>query len=320
MRPAKSSQELLWNVSALAMHDTRHTREFVFERAANFVVKHSRENEETTTSNLLRNLGFLGQKMGVRAVQHTRPLEGGRMKGNKQTIVPSGADLELAVEVSPGRWLDLLLQAKTLKPSGTYDGWKPDQNKKLISWAANNGRVPGMLLYNDLVPPFIKTAPPKNVPDYECDAFGACLRGTRTQMGWWGSRYGHGPMRTPSGISLCLDQAQMKAAAVPVTSMRKSHFQLEHLLHLGEHKNPVDAAGTTLRQLTTVGPPSWAVELLEARVATDLDVNPSADADAADAPIAEVELSARASVVVPFSSGPLNPVSRALSVAKNSIR
>jgi len=121
--------------------------------------------EEITTFNFVRRLAYWQDRRGglLAATMHSRALEGGL---NDQRP-PSGADLEIAVEVVPGTWIDLLLQAKRIFPSGDYDGWKADQINDLRSWAAHNGdRTPGMLLYNAEIPPF--GPPPQDVK------FGGC--------------------------------------------------------------------------------------------------------------------------------------------------
>ena len=317
MEIATSSEELLWNVSSLAMLNTKQTREHVFELDVNLKRRAARQPEETTTSNLLRQLGHLGQDLGVVAIQHTRSLEGGykpKPKAKPKLRVPSGADLELSIEISPGKWLNLLLQAKALKPSGKYNAWKPAQNANLIAWAQSHKLVPGMLLYNDVVPPFVKTKQPKERDDYVCVAFGGCAQVWRTQTGLYSHKkdewYFRGPARTPGGISLCLDQAQMLSAAVPVSSMSKWHFQLEHLLHGSEHDNPVDSRGRTLSDLTRSRPSPWALDLLKARDAVNLadsdqDRYDDRDRVAPDAPRI-LEAPARASAVIPFGSAGAN--------------
>jgi hypothetical protein len=315
MRIATSSEELLWNVSSLAMLNTKQTREHVLELDVNLIPRAARQPEETTTSNLLRQLGHLGQNLGVLAIQHTRSLEGGykttpKAKAKSTVRVPSGADLELSIEISPGKWLNLLLQAKALKPSGKYSAWKPAQNLNLIRWARGHNLVPGMLLYNDVVPPFVKRKQPRTPADYVCGAFGACAQVGRTQAGlysyeaneWWL----RGPAQTPGGISLCLDTKQMRSAAVPVLSMSKRHFQLEHLLHISEHHKPIDSRGTTLSDLTSATPSPWALGLLRTRDAvkvadSDQDRDDDQDRVAPDAP-RTLEAPARASAVIPFGS------------------
>jgi len=317
MRIATSSEELLWNVSSLAMLNTRQAREHVLELDVNLIPRGARQPEETTTSNLLRHLGYLGQNLGVSAIQHTRSLEGGyktkpkaKAKAKSTVRIPSGADLELSIEISPGRWLNLLLQAKALKPSGKYSAWKPAQNSNLIKWARGHNLVPGMLLYNDVVPPFVKRTQPQTWADYACRAFGGCSQVGRTQAGLYSDEatepWLRGPAQTPGGISLCLDEKQMLSAAVPVLSMRKRHFQLEHLLHISEHHKPIDSRGTTLSHLTSATPSPWALELLRTRDAVevaDSDPDRADDQDrvAPDAP-RTLEAPARASAVIPFAS------------------
>lgn len=301
MRIAGSTEELLWNVSYQALLETMLTRQYVLERHSKSLVTPATEHEETTTSNLLRHLGYYGRKVGVVAVQHSRTLEGGLSKKGRQVIVPSGADLEVAIEVSPGLWLDLLLQAKALKSSRTYSSWSPQQNHKLISWATGHGRVPGMLLYNDLVPPFVGVAPPAIFADYACAAFGACPSVERTQLGVWGSSpYCVGPDRTPAGISLCLDEAAMLAKPASLAVIYDFHFQLEHLLHIAEHGLAIDSGGGTLNDLVQPTRPSWATQLLESRVAQDQE---TVDVDRVHSADRATQAAARVSAVIPFLGG-----------------
>lgn len=311
MRIATSSEELLWNVSSLAMLNARQTREHVFELGVDLKPRAARQPEETTTSNLLRQLGHLGQNLNASAIQHTRSLEGGyKAKAKPKVRVPSGADLELSIEISPGKWLNLLLQAKALKPSGEYSAWKPAQNSNLINWARGHNLVPGMLLYNDVVPPFVKRKQPKTPADYVCVAFGGCTQVGRTQAGLYSNDPNkprlRGPAQTPGGISLFLNTKQMLSPAVPVLSMREWHFQLEHLLHASEHHNPIDSQGTTLSGLTSATSSPWALELLRTRDAVniadnDQDRDDDQDRVAPDAP-RMLEAPARASAVIPFVS------------------
>lgn len=300
MRISLSMNELLWNVSWQAIGATSNTRNYVLQRDSKLRLTPATEHEETTTSNLLRNIGYLGQDLGVRAVQHSRQLEGGVSREDRQITVPSGADLELAIEVSPSKWLDLLLQAKALKPSGTYSSWSPEQNVKLIDWADDHDRVPGMLLYNDYIPPFIDNPALEESPDYGCTAFGACAKVRHTQIGWWGrNEYCFGPEGTPAGISMCLDIGQMLTPPVPVATMRASHFQLEHLLHDNEYDNPLGAEGATLNDLLRPTAPAWARRLMEEQVQVD-PVRDDGDAIAAASSPMTVEVAARASAVIPF--------------------
>lgn len=154
-----------------------------------------------------------------------------------------------------------------------------------------------MLLYNDLVPPFVATAPPVAAADYACAAFGACPSVRRAQAGKWrSSAYCVGPARTPAGISLCLDQALMLAQPASPAIIYDQHFQLEHLLHTGEHARPIDSAGTALDDLTA-DIPAWAANLLDARVADGQDVVDDPGDAADDRPL---ESAAPVSAVIPF--------------------
>lgn len=299
MDAAKRLEELLWNVSAMARQATQQTREHVLQRDAKGTLVPATQPEETTTSNLVRHLGFYGSELGVRAVLHTRALEGGLTSEGTVKRIPSGADLELAIEVAPRKWLDLLLQAKSFKPAtGTYEHWSEIQNAKLVDWARAHNRTPGMLLYNDLVPPFIARPEPK--VDFACNVFSACKSVDRVQLGWWDAKtWCHGPERTPAGLSMCLDQRQMALPPVKVTAMRNSHFQLEHLLHVSEHDDDVSADGTTLSELTRPSPPGWAADLLGMRVVPASDQG--ADSLVSDGDQSAESLSARVSAVIPFS-------------------
>lgn len=109
--------------------------------------------EEVMTWELVQLLSSLqsGPLSSLIIASHSKGLEGGT------TNQPaSGADLELAIEVAPGQWIDLLLQAKRLyRDSSKYESWKQMQVQALQNWATANGRTPGMLLYNCGVAPFL---------------------------------------------------------------------------------------------------------------------------------------------------------------------
>jgi hypothetical protein len=162
--------------------------------------------EEVTTFNQVRRLALRRHIAGGWAIAlHSRPLEGGR----KQSARPaSGADLELAVEVAPGAWIDIALQAKKFSPAaGRYDGWSPRQNQLLASWVqANARRAAGMLLYNSSDPPF---AP----PGYPSDMFRLCCSDTGCH-GWrWPPLRQPGPNGwSPLAISLILDISDPRVA------------------------------------------------------------------------------------------------------------
>lgn len=148
--------DVFWWCSAMARMDTRDSRAVLRERfpvdGGTSVRTAVIPPEETTTFNLVRRLAWWQKRKDGdwSAVLHSRALEG---RGRGQRPV-SGADLELAVEVFPFVWVDLVLQAKRIYNDGKYRGWKESQVQQLRSWAAANNRTPGMLLYNAEVAPF----------------------------------------------------------------------------------------------------------------------------------------------------------------------
>ena len=150
----------------MARMDTRDTRRTIRETYPSGGATYIRSMlppEESTTLNLVRRLAYWQERRGgqVTAILHSRALEGGLTRRHRP---PSGADLELAVEVRPTTWIDLLLQAKRISEpipghAARYGEWKPTQIRNLRRWAADNGdRDPGVLLYNAEIPPF--GAPP----------------------------------------------------------------------------------------------------------------------------------------------------------------
>lgn len=268
--------------------------------------------EETTTSNLVRRIAYFGRDRGVLVVLHSRALEGGYK--NKNGIVlrtPSGADLELAVEVAPGQWLDLLLQAKTLKavPGGhQYSEWKATQNAALSAWAlSHGGRTPGMLLYNDSVPPF------SDPPSFSCRAFGGCSGANRAQNHSHSEMTDHGwdlHDGTPAGVSLCLEKRLLAVDHPNPATIYNSHFPLEHLAHPLElirqanrrtganNGNPTQPVSATLLGDVplTDQRPEWASLLMNSDL---LDESPELDESAA-AP--DDEFHVAASAVIPFQA------------------
>lgn len=174
-------RDVFWWCSAMAGMDTRDTRAGIRERypsAGRTSVRPMLPPEEVTTFNFIRRLVFWQRKRGGQAAAtlHSRALEGG-LKGRR---APSGADLELAVEVTSGRWIDLLLQAKriyepALGDPGIYAGWKSSQIGDLRRWARKEHRTPGMLLYNAEVSPF---------GGFQTDVtLGGCCKGSLTCYG-----------------------------------------------------------------------------------------------------------------------------------------
>jgi hypothetical protein len=151
--------DVFWWCSAIARMDTRDSFSLIWERFPDHGQTGTRQGiippEETTTFNLVRRLAYWQDRRGgpYAATLHSKALEG----GTKRTPA-SGADLEMAVEVAPNVWVDLLLQAKRMYESGSGEGayveWKYGQLQKLRRWAAANDRTPGILLYNAAIPPF----------------------------------------------------------------------------------------------------------------------------------------------------------------------
>jgi hypothetical protein len=160
--------------------------------------------EEVTTFNLVRRVaGRRRAAGGLSIALHSRPLEGGHAPAGR---LPSGADLELAVEVAPGAWADFALQAKKFNPAtGKYEGWNPTQNAHLVRWAQINGhRAAGMLLYNSTDPPF---APPGQASR----VFNLCCSETWCH-GWKWPRWERPDGRSPLAISLILNIADPRVS------------------------------------------------------------------------------------------------------------
>jgi hypothetical protein len=156
--------DVFWWCSALARTDTRDTLMDLPERypsGGRTSIRTMLPPEEVTTFNFARRLAVKHKQRGGKGVValHSKALEGGLSSKRP----PSSADIELAIEITPGNWIDLLLQAKRIYEAhggrnGAYEGWKEGQIKALRRWAANNGdRTPGMLLYNaEVIPPFVR--------------------------------------------------------------------------------------------------------------------------------------------------------------------
>ncbi len=285
----------------MARRSAEQTRTHVLQRDTKNRLVRANQPEETTTNNLVRQLGFGGRNLGVRALLHTRPLEGGRTHKGVVKRKPSGADLELAIEVAPQIWFDFLLQAKSFRPSvGTYEHWSPKQNQHLISWAKKHNRIPGMLLYNDFVVPFVKKV--GTTTDYTCTVFGGCASVERVQVERWGqTEYCHGPKATPAGISMCLDKQLMSTRPAHLTAIKKYHFQIEHLLHIREHNDAIDGQGVALTALSRPTPPGWAADLLNAADPGTSDAGAIYRVDDGEPQNTPPDFSARASLVIPFA-------------------
>lgn len=314
--PAGTIHELLWDASYFAAVETAMTAGHVWERAPGLLPNRLRRAtmpEESTTSNLVRRLAYMGRDLGVVAVLHSRPLEGGVKRNGKVIHSPSGADVELALEVAPGRWVDLLLQAKNLKQKrkgAEYTSWQRTQNGHLRTWATAHGRTPGMLLYNELVSPFVAATPPANFSDYRCRAFGACRGANQIQLHDFATTASRWDVfqGTPGGVSLCVAPSFLDTNAPSAVAISRSHFPLEHLAHLSgcahavsagldspDPTGSVPAVAELDAPIVRDGVPDWAVDLFEAN-RRDADDEEDLDEEAPDFHIG-------ASVVVPLGDG-----------------
>lgn len=200
-----------WWSSSLSRMDTRDAIAQVRTRPVRGPLLHTQPPEEVTTFNLVRRLTRWRRKEGgVGVALHSRSLEGGHAPSGR---LPSGVDLELAVEVAPGRWLDLALQAKRFFPltelTGRYNGWSTSQNLDLINWSKGNGaRNPGMLLYNTEHSPFAG-------PQDTSIVFAGCCETPNTCHGWQWPRWTLPDHRTPMAVSLTVDQRAMRFLTAP---------------------------------------------------------------------------------------------------------
>lgn len=188
--------EEFWWASALSRLDTRDAQSDVWVRGVHYPFR-TVPPEDVTTFNLVRRLaGRRRVAGGLSIALHSRPLEGGNTATGR---LPSGADLELAVEVAPGVWVDFVLQAKKFNPaSGKYDGWDSAQNAHLVNWSRKSGRRgAGMLLYNSGDTPFTP-------PGQESLMFNLCCSKTWCH-GWKWPRWGGPDGRSPLAISLIVD-------------------------------------------------------------------------------------------------------------------
>ncbi|WGU90249.1 hypothetical protein FAM23877_11450 [Propionibacterium freudenreichii] len=313
---ATTLHELLWDVSYHAMIETVLMREHVFE----VKVKNPKRGlprahmpEEATTINLARRLAVLAPPGTATVALHSRAVEGGSKRYHR---APSGADMQLALLLPSGRTISLLLQAKRLYPkvraNPRYGEWSARQNAHLERWAWNHGQQPGMLLYNDLVPPFTAKRNPNAGSDFTCAAFGACQGANQVQLN------SHAKMMqkgwdlfdgTPGGVSLCINSTELRRSSPDAAQITIHHFPLEHLAHIaapgrapggGGSRGGDDPDGVSGPTPTAPAPglhvpespkevaielfadvPVWASDLLElARTAADLD-GPEAD-EAAD--------------------------------------
>lgn len=264
-----------WWVSALSAFDTRDAQAHVFTRNVHHRLASGVPPEEVTTFNLVRRLTHRWAAAGGRSVSlHSRWLEGRSSAGGGP---PSGIDLELAVQVGPSTWYDLVLQAKRFNtPTGNYRGWNPTQNRRMARWAASHGqRTPAMLLYNTMTQPF-----PGNGQD--TDLFGACCTQPKRRHGWsWpgpkASPFTLPDDRSPLAISIVSDPAMLSGLTDPTPKQVAAGAYPWECLFC-----PVVHVGSAALMPPKDDVPIWAGELLEeaAQIAPDGDdPRPPSDAD-----------------------------------------
>ncbi len=267
--------DVFWWCSAMARMDTRDTRSDLLERYPSGGATFTRSilpPEEATTFNLVRRLATQQKLHGGEAIVtlHSRALEGGLARRRP----PSGADIELAAEIAPGNWIDLLLQAKRIfEPQagqdGAYQSWKLSQIGALRRWAARNGdRTPGMLLYNAEVPPFVP-------PGYDVDLGGCCMSPIRCH-GWRWPRWNAPDHRSPMAITLLILPkypsklpGPLSVNSIPANIVNHYASPLECIFcpgrligaaeTYGHRPDPIVSAIKPKDQI-----PQWAAELLEA--------------------------------------------------------
>lgn len=242
---------VLWDVSSDALRDATDMRALVKERDSSLALRDAQMPEEATTINLARRiaLAFSGdQRDRATVVLHTRGLEGGNNKQNQK----SKADLELCIEVAPGKYCDLVLQAKRLAVTTSgyaeYKGWDKANNQQLINWAKTMGQTPGMILYNEEVDPYFPRLPwlhlichnvkgqSKQVyyPEWRIGNYGRTAR-------LRGAAHPRGPRTpdpttlypgSPAGILICLNQGCMTTLSNPdPDTVWPYSFPWEHLMH-----------------------------------------------------------------------------------------
>ncbi|QQU99973.1 hypothetical protein I6I64_00015 [Corynebacterium amycolatum] len=250
-----------WNASADAYSDIQTSLDFVYTRNTKLQLEKSLPPEEYLTYNLIRRLAESHAQIGGAAVAlHNRALEGGNKSSRRP---PSGCDIEMAIEVAPGKWLDLALQAKKYSPAtSNYKGWSKVQNGNLIRWAnKNGGRTPGMLLYNSTDSPFCKVGRKTNI-------FGGCSVPTSKECTGdkklplclnnvvRSNNIPPYPQDSPMAIGISLDQTMMKNKedAAPV-NIQKSLLPIE-CLFCGNWQG---RSAALLKSRT----PIWADELIE---------------------------------------------------------
>lgn len=261
-----------WWTSAMARMDTRDSLAGIRELGVGGRFRRVAPPEEVTTFNLVRRLAHWHARRGGTVVAlHSRPLEGGRVG----IRAPSGADLQMAVEVAPGQWLDLMLQAKRLDPTtGRYLEWNSTQLHNLRLWAASHGgRTPGVLLYNSPTPPF---GPPGTVTTQ-----GACCSSPIRCHGWHWPTWSLPDNRSPLAVTLVplpagsasLPSGHLASATAPsADAVNQAAMPLE-CVFCPSGPLVVERRGAT---------PGWALPLLEKATEADPEYRQSVDDEPAD--------------------------------------
>jgi hypothetical protein len=305
--------DVFWWCSAMARMDTRDTRSDLRERYPRRGITFTRSMlppEEATTFAFVRRLATQQRRHGGTGVVtlHSRALEGG-LAGQRP---PSGADIELAVEVTPGNWIDLLLQAKRIfEPqsgrNSIYDGWKVSQIRDLRLWAKRNGdRTPGMLLYNAEVPPFVP-------PSYDVDLDGCGMSPIRCH-GWRWPTWNPPDCRSPAAITLIVLPilpyslpSPLLADSLPATVANQYASPLECIFCPGRLMNTNETCGgRTGPPISMIKPkndiPQWAAGILAAGEER-VDSEETRSAPRVQLTTEEEQWDASYSIVLPLNEG-----------------
>lgn len=264
--------DVFWWAAALSRMDTRDAMAGVSELAPGSVTRRVAPPEEVTTFNLVRRLASAHRRHGGTSVValHSRSLEGGHAPSGRRG---SGADLQMAVEVAPGQWMDLVLQAKKQDPArGDYPRWERGQIDDLRSWALRHGnRLPGLLLYNTDAAPFCAPGPGTAVHLGRC-----CSTPNQCHGHEWPS-WRLPDRRSSTAVTLCL-LPPLPAPLDPAISGDRPP-----IADINDRAMPWECLFCpTLRPGLTLSPtpPAWAAELRERAAQGDTQ---DADQDLGDA-------------------------------------
>lgn len=210
--------------------------------------------EEITTFNLVLAMARRVAQYSPSTAQlflHSKGLEGTGtpMDG------PSGADLQIAIELAPKAWLDLAIQAKRFYlPSRGYEKWDPIQNQKLITWARrqNPPMTPAMLLYNTESPPFpvVHGDTTDLFQGCRCSADRLLARGHRF---WTGARRANPGSWSPLAVSMVLETSKFSLKSPSVDDLKTVAFPWECLFC---RSNPHIRIGPTGSGPTSSGSPT----------------------------------------------------------------